>query len=206
MIAAGQNWASLRTGLQKACQNAGVRDVEACIKAVASAIDTYRSEEQKKYVKAKGHIPDKAQCMTPSEYKMFENLNRDRVKNRIRPVAIDCDLVQSARGHSADMARFGYFNHTNLKGKTPQDRITARTKKFYCTAENIARGGTGSYEYNWTNVGGQAQTDLFNSPGHRKNILNPDLTHVGIGIYRGTYAGADNILYVTQNFGGCEAP
>ena len=72
--------------------------------------------------------------MTPSEYKMFENLNRDRVKNRIRPVAIDCDLVQSARGHSADMARFGYFNHTNLKGKTPQDRITARTKKFYCTA------------------------------------------------------------------------
>ena len=204
MIAAGQNQNPLKVDINRTCRSAGVQDVEACTKAIYSAIDTYRLEEQKKYVKEAAQTPDDAKCMTPSEYKMFEFLNRDRVKKGIKRVAVDCDLVQSARGHSADMARFGYFNHTNLKGKTPQDRITARTKKFYCTAENIARGGTGSYEYNWTNVGGQAQTDLFNSPGHRKNILNPDLTHVGIGIYRGTYAGADNILYVTQNFGGCE--
>ncbi|MDP2599442.1 MAG: CAP domain-containing protein [Deltaproteobacteria bacterium] len=206
MIAAGQNPVSLRAHLQQTCQSAGVRDVEACIKAAASAIDTYREKEQKKYLQDAARKPDSAQCMTPAEYKMFENLNRDRVKKNIRPVAVDCDLVKAARGHSADMARFGFFNHTNREGKSPHERIKAKTSRFRCTAENIARGGTGPHTYTWSNVDSKAQTGLFKSPGHRKNILNPDMTHVGIGIYRGTYEGADNILFVTQNFGGCEQP
>lgn len=212
MIAAGQNQGLLKLHAQQTCLDAGARNVQACTDAVLkkvgpqirAAIDAYRQEEQKNYLQSMAQMPNEAKCMTVSEYKMFENLNRDRVKNGIRPVAVDCDLVQSARGHSASMARFSYFDHKNREGKSPNERILAKTKRFRCTAENIARGGTGPHEYNWNNVSHEAQKGLFDSPGHRKNILNPDFTHVGIGIYRGSLEGSDTILYITQNFGGCE--
>lgn len=214
MISAGQNPAYLRAHVEQTCRSAGVRNVEACTQAllksvepqIQSAIDTYRQEEQKSYLQSVAQIPSEAKCMTPSEYKMFQNLNRDRVQNGIQPVAIDCDLVRAARGHSADMARFKYFDHENLKGKKPHERILAKTARFRCTGENISRGGTGLFEYNWDNVGKKAQEGLLNSPGHRKNILDSKFTHVGIGIYRGSLKGSDTILYVTQNFGGCEQP
>ncbi len=39
------------------------------------------------------------------------------------------------------------------------------------------------------------------SPGHRKNILNPGLTHIGIGAIHGQYQNF-NAIYVTQIFMG----
>jgi uncharacterized protein YkwD len=33
-------------------------------------------------------------------------------------------------------------------------------------------------------------------PNHRANILNPDYTHVGVGIAK----GADGMFYITQEF------
>jgi uncharacterized protein YkwD len=46
----------------------------------------------------------------------------------------------------------------------------------------------------------QAETLFMNEPkferNHRGNILNPNYTHVGIGIAR----GPDGSLYITQEF------
>jgi uncharacterized protein YkwD len=47
-----------------------------------------------------------------------------------------------------------------------------------------------SYKYAGENIAGaptveKAHSSLMNSPGHRRNILNPNYTHVGIGIIDG---------------------
>jgi uncharacterized protein YkwD len=43
-----------------------------------------------------------------------------------------------------------------------------------------------------------AHTALMNSPGHRANILNPNFTHIGIGIQQGGNYG----MMFTQMFVG----
>jgi hypothetical protein len=53
-------------------------------------------------------------------------------------------------------------------------------------SENVAMHGT---------IEG-AQKGLMNSPGHRKNLLDPEVTLVGIGVFR----DAEGQLYITQNF------
>jgi len=70
------------------------------------------------------------------------------------------------------------------------------------TAENIAaqseRGDEGLFDDVY-----DLHLALMNSPGHRENILMPDLEVVGIGIQTGTYdygSGKYYSVMVTQNF------
>jgi len=51
-------------------------------------------------------------------------------------------------------------------------------------------------------------TGWMNSPGHRANILLPELTHLGVGVSigiwevcRGTYGNWNAVTMATQNFG-----
>ena len=75
--------------------------------------------------------------------------------------------------HSADMVRRGYFSHTSPDGKTPFDRRRGVGIQYHAAAENIAEGQETAEEVfrSWVN-----------SPGHRKNIENPNYTHHGIGL------------------------
>ena len=66
-------------------------------------------------------------------------------------------------------------------------------------AENIAMG----YE-----SAAATMTGWMNSPGHRANILTPELTHLGVGVsigiwdaWRGTYSNWNSATMATQNFG-----
>lgn len=69
--------------------------------------------------------------------------------------------------------------------------MMATYKIAYRTAgENIAGNGS---------VTG-ANTALMNSPGHRANILNPNFTHIGIGI--GINSGGSYGMMFTQMFVG----
>jgi uncharacterized protein YkwD len=54
---------------------------------------------------------------------------------------------------------------------------------FARAAENIALGQTSAQ---------QVVSDWMNSPGHRRNILDPNLKDLGVGYFNG---------YWTQNFG-----
>ncbi|GAF74293.1 unnamed protein product, partial [marine sediment metagenome] len=44
-----------------------------------------------------------------------------------------------------------------------------------------------------------AQSALMNSPGHRKNILDPGYTHIGIGIKSGgTYGNMISQMFISK--------
>ena len=68
------------------------------------------------------------------------------------------------------------------------DRVEALGYRYAAVAENIAAG---------QNSAGEVVEGWMHSPGHRKNILNSDVTQIGVGHARGGEFGT----YWTQVFG-----
>jgi uncharacterized protein YkwD len=120
------------------------------------------------------------------EAAMLEMVNKERLKNGLKPLRFDPELVPVARAHSQDMFTRGYFAHVNLEGKNPFDRMRAANIRFTAAGENLALAQTVEI----------AHTNLMNSPGHRANILNPAFGRVGIGILDGGFYG----LMISQEF------
>jgi uncharacterized protein YkwD len=100
------------------------------------------------------------------------------------PVTADDRLAAAAQGHAEDMSERDYFSHTSLDGRTFDERI--RNAGYPSPgAENIARGAT---------TAEQVMQMWMDSDGHRRNILNCDLSAIGVGLDRDGF-------YWVQNFG-----
>lgn len=124
--------------------------------------------------------------ITKDELYGIELLNNDRAKYGLVPLIPDEKLTEVARGHATDMVANNYFDHTNLQGESPYDRMAAKGIKYQSAGENIA------YNYSLDNM----EEEWMNSPGHRANILNAGYTHVGLGLY----PGEDGSIYGVQLF------
>ncbi|MCA0146159.1 CAP domain-containing protein [Blastococcus sp. LR1] len=98
-------------------------------------------------------------------------VNQERASAGCGPVVADAGLASVAAAHSADMRDRDYFDHVNLDGLDPFDRADAAGQD--ARAENIAWGQQDP---------GSVMTAWMNSSGHRKNILNCDLSRLGVGI------------------------
>ena len=63
------------------------------------------------------------------ELRILELVNRERVKERLKPLKIDRALSEIARRHSEDMDRRRFFDHVNPDGQGPTERgVAARYK------------------------------------------------------------------------------
>jgi uncharacterized protein YkwD len=115
-------------------------------------------------------------------------VNQERAKAGCQPLRMDDRLTAAARGHSADMAARGYFDHTTPEGVSFADRITKAGYRWMAAAENIAKGqrDPASVMNSW-----------MNSPGHRTNILNCGYKDIGVGL---AYDSGKTPLW-TQDFG-----
>jgi uncharacterized protein YkwD/uncharacterized membrane protein required for colicin V production len=123
-----------------------------------------------------------------AEAKMLQLLNAERLKAGLRPLVADEALRQVAREHSQEMFRLGYFSHTSPQSGAPVDRLQRHGITFALAGENLAYAPTVE----------MAHAGLMASPGHRRNILGPDFTRVGIGVIHGRWVGR----MFTQNFAG----
>ncbi len=136
---------------------------------------------------------------------MLDLVNEERTSRGLNALVLDRVLNASADAHSEWMLDNNVFSHSGVNGSTPTERMTAEGFDFsgsWRTAENIAaqseRGEEGLFDDVY-----DLHLALMNSPGHRENILMPELEVVGIGIQTGSYT-YDNGTYfsvmVTQNF------
>lgn len=121
------------------------------------------------------------------EYQLFDLTNAARVKFQLPILTWDEHVRETARKHSTDMAVNQYFDHTNLKGQSPFDRMKADDIVFYLAGENLAYGQLSSIF---------AHEGLMNSQGHRENILRKGYKYLGVGV-----AFNDQFQpYYTENF------
>ncbi|WP_052194758.1 CAP domain-containing protein [Aureimonas altamirensis] len=96
------------------------------------------------------------------------SVNRFRAANGLPPLSIDGRLMQAARIQAEAMAASDTLSHT-AGGRLP-GRVSVAGYEWSTTAENIGRGYA-DYE--------AAMRGWIGSPGHRRNLLNPNIVHIG---------------------------
>ncbi|NLO25511.1 MAG: serine protease [Clostridiales bacterium] len=113
-----------------------------------------------------------ANKLTADEQKLINLINSERTKAGLNALAVDYELSRVARIKSEDMRTNNYFSHTSPTYGSPFQMMKDFGITYRSAAENIAR--TSSVD--------RAHAGFMNSEGHRKNILTPGFTHVGVGI------------------------
>lgn len=105
-------------------------------------------------------------------------LNAERSAKGLSRVDSSGRLTKAAQGHANDMSATGQFSHRSSDGRQLGDRVRGQGYGYCVLAENIAQG----------------QRDVSDvvrvwmaSPGHRRNILNPQVTEFGLGRAAGNY-------------------
>lgn len=113
------------------------------------------------------------------EQQMLSLVNGERAKVGVEPLVWDDSLAGVARGHSEDMFKRGYFSHYSPEGKDVGDRLNAAGIVYTYAGENLALA---------PNIQ-SAHDGLMNSPGHRRNMLDPAFRKIGIGTVNGGVYG-----------------
>ncbi|QGU96783.1 serine protease [Clostridium bovifaecis] len=113
--------------------------------------------------------------LSTAEQQMIKLVNEARSQNNLPALKVDTSLSSVARTKSQDMIDNNYFSHNSPKYGSPFDMMKSFGIKYIQAGENIAGNQSVANAHN----------SLMNSPGHRKNILNPEFTHIGIGIRQG---------------------
>jgi uncharacterized protein YkwD len=128
--------------------------------------------------------PTAPPAQVTEEEQVVTLVNDVRTKRGCEPLRVVPTLVEAAEGHSSDMAERDYFDHTTPDGVGFAERIVAAGYPNP-GAENIARGQRSAT---------QVMNSWMESDGHRANILNCQLTAIGVGLDKDGW-------YWTQNFG-----
>ncbi|WP_413452957.1 CAP domain-containing protein [Georgenia phoenicis] len=123
------------------------------------------------------------------EDRILELLNADRRAKGLRPVQRVTQLDAVARTWSAQMARERHMYHNpSYSQQIPSGwRLAGENVAYgYQTPEAMYRG--------W-----------YNSPGHYRNMFDPEFTHIGIGVVYANDPTFGLVPYGTQNFAKYES-
>jgi uncharacterized protein YkwD len=113
--------------------------------------------------------------------------NEARKERDLSTFCVSGQLMSAATAHSRDMLDRDYYDHVAPDGNTPEQRVRATGYSYSSMAENIHRRSL-SYAPEPTQKDLELVfEDWINSPGHRANVLNPDLHEIGIGATFGHY-------------------
>lgn len=116
---------------------------------------------------------------------MLTLINRERTNRGLHELSLDTKLRTAARTKSEEMILLNYFAHQSPVYGSPFDMMVYFGVDYTKAAENIAMNTCVE----------SAHAALMNSDAHRKAILSPDYTHIGIGAYQGVSG-----KYYTQMF------
>jgi len=157
-------------------------------KGKGTAVITVTTKDGSKTAKATITVTELQQTGTADELLMLSLVNEEREKAGLGPLMFNIKLTEVARIKSQDMIDNKYFAHDSPTYGSPFEMMKQFGITYRYAAENLALHP--SVE--------SAHQGLMNSPGHRANILNPNLTEIGIGII----PNSQGRYYVTQMFIG----
>ena len=107
-----------------------------------------------------------------SEKKMLELVNSARKSQGLSTLTSSSQLAEVARSHAKDMLSRGYFSHYTPEGFSPFDRLEKANIIYTTAAENLAYAPEVDLAF----------SGLMKSEGHKRNILDPTFTKIGIGV------------------------
>ncbi len=127
---------------------------------------------------------------------IMEGTNRFRKQEGQRELESQPQLLATARDFADVLARTGKLSH-EADGSDPRERAKKHDYAPCIVAENIA------YEYSSAgfesdDLSGRFMEAWKKSPGHRKNLLDPDLLEAGMAVAQSKETGR---YYAVQVFG-----
>ncbi|MGD6817564.1 CAP domain-containing protein [Metabacillus sp. 84] len=121
----------------------------------------------------------KSGALSEFEQQVVELTNQEREKQGLKPLQVDEELSKVAKEKSADMQKNNYFDHNSPTYGSPFDMMKQFGVEYKTAGENIAMGQKSPEE---------VVQAWMNSEGHRKNIMNSEFTHIGVGhVEEGNY-------------------
>ena len=162
--------------------------------AVLANFPLYCGVEPPTRIAVTGNEVTRRQDVAEAERELLALLNRDRRAAGLPELERDARLQEIARGHSREMARTGEVVHVSDKSGSAVDRVRAAqiSPPPRTLAENVGRAFSTA----------EVEHGFMGSPSHRANILNPDMTHVGIGVAVGQAEGGVVPIFFTQLLAG----
>jgi uncharacterized protein YkwD len=126
---------------------------------------------------------------------IISSTNEFRRQNGLQELTVKQQLAEAAQYFADYMARTDKYSHT-ADGKEPWERVAKYGYAYCIVLENIA--------YENSPEGFRAE-DLIQgfmsgwkkSPPHRKNLLDPDVYEIGVGV---AYSGGTGRYYAVQDF------
>ncbi|HJU31609.1 MAG TPA: CAP domain-containing protein, partial [Hyphomicrobiaceae bacterium] len=123
-------------------------------------------------------LPDLPQ----TEIVIVEMTNRFRKENKLADVKPNAALTAAARAFAQYLARTGKFAH-EADGRGPDARAAEKGYALCVIAENLALN-LDSRGFETRQLAHQVVEGWKNSPGHRANLVRPDVTEIGVGVAR----------------------
>ncbi len=120
-----------------------------------------------------------------AEQYLFASANAERAQRGLPPLRWDNDLYHAAQGHAQEMAARASISHQYPGEAELTERGRRAGARFSVIAENVAEASTAV----------RIHEAWMNSPGHRANLLDPQVDSVGISVLR-----RDGQLYAVQDF------
>ena len=119
---------------------------------------------------------------------ILDVINSNRARHGLKPLKLDILACRVASKTSSEAVKGKYFGHWNLRGEKPYHRY-AFAGGMHHVCENAAlRWSSVPMKKTYKNIRDfiiNAHMEMYNekppNDGHRKNILNPWHTHVGLG-------------------------
>ncbi|HBF0843831.1 TPA: sporulation protein [Clostridioides difficile] len=116
-------------------------------------------------------------------------VNVERAKAGLNPLTLDSSISNVATKKSQDMIDNNYFSHNSPTYGSPFDMLKKFGVSYKTAGENIAMGQKTPKE---------VVNAWMNSEGHRKNIMNPNFSKIGVGVAQ----KSGGSIYWTQIFVG----
>lgn len=148
--------------------------------------------------------------------------NRERAAHGLRQLQGDARLARAAEGQTKFLTLIGTLQHESfLPGRhTVEDRVRAEGLRVAFVSENLAKipvqgrivrrkgGAKGGFEIVPAELPEVTTQELaamlvrawMDSPGHRENLLNPRVTHLGCSVQTATGPFSVLIVYSAQVF------
>lgn len=137
--------------------------------------------------KASAPPPPQAKSSAAPTDRLLALINEARKQAGVAPLALDAAVAKVAQSYAAVLKAEGTLAHSSKNGQTLADRLKSAGVAYNRAAENLSAAPTAD----------DAHHSLMSSPGHRKNIVDPELTHVGIGVLDNPLSnGEPNLLFV----------
>lgn len=118
---------------------------------------------------------------------IVRRVNAARQQQQLAPLAVHRQLTEAAEGFAAYMAQTDRYGH-QADGRRPAERVGKRGYEYCIVAENIGYQYSSS-GFTTEELAARLVQGWLESPAHRRNLLDSDVTDTGVALARSEQTG-----------------